>query len=348
MKRKHTISNIFCYNGREVFHMQYDELRQKIDNLIDPSFKKTFKEVKGIKKLTIGPTGIVELEMYLKNKREDEAKVKIEMIKLVKVDLGFPGIKLSFFDSEFVPEGETKRHFIQVVSGKGGVGKSSVTVNLAYALKKQGHKVGIIDADIYGSSIPNLLKMNITPLESTKDEKMIPLKHDDIQIVSTEFFMPKDKPLMWRGPMLGKMLVHYFTGVEWDQDTDMILIDLPPGTGDVALDINMYVPKSDVIVVTTPHHNASDIAVKAGLGAQQIGHTVLGVVENMSYFEVPHTQEKIHVFGQGGGAKVAKTLGTTLLASIPIASPDLGDIYQNNALEEAYIALAQALEPILK
>lgn len=328
--------------------MQYDELKDKIGNLIDPSFKKPLKEVKGIKKLTIGPTGVVELDIYLKNKREDEAKVKIEIIKLVKVDLGFPGIKLSFFDSEFVPEGETKRHYIQIVSGKGGVGKSSVTVNLAYSLKRLGHKVGIIDADIYGASIPNLLHMKITPLKSTQDEKMIPLKHDDIQIVSTEFFMPKEKPLMWRGPMLGKMLVHYFTGVEWDQDTDVILIDLPPGTGDVALDINTYVPKSDVVVVTTPHHNASDIAVKAGLGAQQIGHTVLGVVENMSYFIAPNSIEKLYVFGQGGGEKVAKTLGTKLLASIPIATPDDGDIFQNNALEEAYMSLAKTLTLLLK
>ncbi|MDY0074355.1 MAG: P-loop NTPase [Acholeplasmataceae bacterium] len=300
----------------------YDELRKRLDEMIDPGFNQPFKEVGGIKKLVVGPTGVVELELNIKDKTKHEQALKIQVIKMVKIELGFPGIKIDFFESEFVPEGEKPIKYLAIASGKGGVGKSSVTANLAAAMIRLGKKVGIIDADVYGPSIPNILSIDIKPLSSTEDEKMIPLVKEGIEVISTEFFMPPEKPLMWRGPMLGKMLVHFFSGVKWQDDIDLILIDLPPGTGDVALDVKTYVPKSKILVVTTPHTNASHIAVKAGIGAQNIGHEVIGVVENMSYYLNPCSNKREYIFGQGGGDMVAKKLGVPVLGQIPIGQPE--------------------------
>ena len=305
--------------------MTYDDLRKRLEEMIDPGFNRSFKEVNSIKKLVVGPTGVVEMELYLKDKAKHEQNMKIQIIKLVKIELGFPGIKIDFFESEFVPEGEKPIKYLAVASGKGGVGKSSVTANLAAALIRQGKKVGIIDADVYGASIPNILKIDIKPLSSTEDEKMIPLVKEGIEVISTEFFMPPEKPLMWRGPMLGKMLIHFFNGVKWQDQIDIILIDLPPGTGDVALDVKTYVPKSKILVVTTPHVNASHVAVKAGIGAQNIGHDVIGVVENMSYYLNSCNQKREYIFGTGGGDTVAKKLGVPLYGQVPIGQPQNGE-----------------------
>lgn len=312
----------------------YDELRKRIDEMVDPGFNLPFKQVGGIKKLVVGPTGVVELELYVKDKQKNEQALKIQVIKLVKIELGFPGIKIDFFESEYIPEGEKPIKYLAVASGKGGVGKSSVTANLAYALIRQGKKVGIIDADVYGPSIPNILQIDIKPLDSTEDEKMIPLVKDGVEVISTEFFMPPEKPLMWRGPMLGKMLVHFFSGVKWQDHIDLILIDLPPGTGDVALDVKTYVPKSKILVVTTPHVNASHVAVKAGIGAQNIGHEVIGVVENMSYYFNTCSKTREFIFGQGGGETVAKKLGVPVLGQVPIGQPEKGN-YVFTAKDEA-------------
>lgn len=327
--------------------MTYEVLKKAIEAVVDPGFNQPLKDVKGIKKLVVGPTGVAEVEIYLKDKQKHEQQVKIQIIKLVKIELGFPGIKIDFFESEFVPEGEKPIKYLAVASGKGGVGKSSVTANLAYALTRLGKRVGIIDADVYGASIPNIMKIGIKPLSSTEDEKMIPLNKDGVEVISTEFFMPPEKPLMWRGPMLGKMLVHFFSGVKWQDQIDIILIDLPPGTGDVALDVKTYVPKSKVLVVTTPHTNASHVAVKAGIGAQNIGHEVIGVVENMSYYLNPCNQKRDFIFGQGGGEEVAKKLGVSLLGQVPIGQPVSGDfIFQ--AKEDAGKVYNELAEKVIK
>ncbi len=301
--------------------LTYDELKARLGKVIDPGFDKPLADVRGLKKLVIGPTGVVELEIYIKNKAQNEQKLKIEIIRLVKVEAGFPGIKIDFFESEFLEEGERPIQYLAIASGKGGVGKSTVTANLAAALLRQGKKVGIIDADIYGASIPSVLQLPIKPLSATADEMMIPLSKDGIEVISTEFFMPSDKPIMWRGPMLGKMLVHFFNGTKWQEHIDIILIDLPPGTGDVALDVKTYVPKSKVLVVTTPHVNAAHVAVKAGFGAQNIGHEVIGVVENMSYYMNTCNQTREFIFGEGGGETVARKLGVPVMGQIPIGQP---------------------------
>jgi ATP-binding protein involved in chromosome partitioning len=163
------------------------------------------------------------------------------------------------------------------------------------------------------------MDMEITPPKGTKDEKILPYNVDGIELISTEFFLTPDKPLMWRGPMLGKMLNHFFYDVIWDKDIEYILVDLPPGTGDVALDIQKLIPECKMIIVTTPHPSASHIAVKAGFAAEQLKHELLGVVENMSFFK--HKDEKVNIFGEGGGKIVADKLKTKVLTSIPIGQP---------------------------
>lgn len=322
--------------------MTYDDLKKRLGEVIDPGFNEPLKDVRGIKKLVIGPTGVVECEIYLKDKEKNEQKVRLEIIRLVKIDAGFPGIKIEFFESEFVHEGEKLIKYLAIASGKGGVGKSTVTANLAAALIRAGKRIGIIDADVYGASIPHVLEMPVKPLTATKDELMIPLEKQGIEVISTEFFMPPERPLMWRGPMLGKMLIHFFNGVKWQDNIDMILIDLPPGTGDVALDVKQYVPRSKVLVVTTPHPNASSVAVKAGFGAQHIGHEIIGVVENMSYYYNTCNQKREFVFGEGGGEIVAKKLGTNLLGQIPLGQAKEGYLFSGSEpIGKAYDEIAQ-------
>lgn len=320
----------------------YKTLKEKLEQVIDPTFKKPLKEVEGIRRLLISDANVVDVVIALKNKSKDESKVKIEVIKLIKIELGFPGIKISFIDSTYLLEGEKVINYIAIASGKGGVGKSSVTANLAVALTRLGKTVGIIDADVYGASIPHILSLDVKPLEASDDDLMIPLKGEGVEVISTEFFMPKEKPIMWRGPMLGKMLTHYFSGVKWDDNTDFILIDLPPGTGDVAIDVKTYVPSSSALIVTTPHINASYVALKAGLGAIQMGHDIVGVVENMSYFINECNNEREYIFGSGGGEEVAKKLETNLLAQIPIGQPKKTFIYSLDEIQgKMYYKLAQ-------
>ncbi|MCK5761584.1 MAG: P-loop NTPase [Candidatus Izimaplasma sp.] len=299
-----------------------EEIKDRIEMLIDPSVNKSLKETDGVKFLDIDEKNMVVNVLIGLEKLEDQYKKTVtrSLAKLIKIDLGFSGILTEFElnkKSKSILGKEVR--YVGVASGKGGVGKSTVAANLAYAFKTLGKKVGIIDADIYGSSIPTILDMEVTPPKGTGDEKIIPFTKDGIQLISTEFFLAPDKPLMWRGPMLGKMLNHFFYDVVWDKNIEYILVDLPPGTGDVALDIQGLVPQCKMLIVTTPHISASHVAVKAGFAAEKLKHEILGVVENMSYLE--HAGEIIKVFGEGGGKIVADKLSSKLLAAIPIGQP---------------------------
>jgi len=299
-----------------------EEIIARVEMLIDPSVKKSFKETNGIKFLDVDQEKMIVNVIIGLEVLEDTHKraVTRELAKLIKLDLGFTGMKADFElnkKSDSILGREVR--YIGIASGKGGVGKSTVTANLAYAFKTLGKKVGIIDADIYGSSIPTILDMEVTLPKSTKDEKIIPFVKDGIELISTEFFLAPDKPLMWRGPMLGKMLNHFFYDVIWSKDIEYILVDLPPGTGDVAMDIQGLIPQCKMIIVTTPHKSASHVAVKAGFAAEQLKHEILGVVENMSYLR--HAGEDIKIFGEGGGKVVSDKLKSKMLATIPIGQP---------------------------
>ncbi len=214
---------------------------------------------------------------------------------------------------------ESKTHIIAVASGKGGVGKSTVTVNLAVALARKGKKVGIMDADIYGFSIPDMMGIEQHP--QLVNERIIPVRKFGVDVISMGFFVQDNAPVIWRGPMLGKMLRNFFNEVDWEE-LDYLLLDLPPGTGDVALDVHQMIPRSKEVLVTTPHATAAFVAARAGAMAVQTNHEVLGVVENMAYYECGKCGNKDYIFGRGGGAKLAEELHTELLAQFPLGAPD--------------------------
>jgi ATP-binding protein involved in chromosome partitioning len=212
-----------------------------------------------------------------------------------------------------------KVEFISIASGKGGVGKSTVSVNLAIALARAGKKVGLVDADIYGFSVPDMMGIDKAPV--VRGDTIIPVDRFGVKVISMGFFVEDNMPVVWRGPMLGKVLDQFFRDVEWG-DLDYLLLDLPPGTGDVALDIHQMLPASKEIVVTTPHPTAAFVAARAGAMALQTNHEVLGVIENMSWFESQTSGKKEYVFGQGGGPKLAEELQVPLLGQIPLGQPD--------------------------
>ncbi|MDN4605488.1 Mrp/NBP35 family ATP-binding protein [Paenibacillus sp. F6_3S_P_1C] len=214
---------------------------------------------------------------------------------------------------------ESGVRFIAVASGKGGVGKSTVTVNLAAALARQGKKVGLIDADIYGFSVPDMMGIEEYPV--VEDGVIQPVERFGVKVMSMGFFIRENNPVIWRGPMLGRMLRQFFTDVNWGE-LDYMLLDLPPGTGDVALDVHQMLPHSKEIIVTTPHATAAFVAARAGAMAIQTEHELLGVVENMAYYECSKCGKKDYVFGRGGGGTLAESLHTTLLAQIPLGAPD--------------------------
>ncbi|WP_052144902.1 Mrp/NBP35 family ATP-binding protein [Halalkalibacter okhensis] len=234
---------------------------------------------------------------------------------------------------------------IAITSGKGGVGKSTVAVNLALSLANLGKKVALIDLDIYGYSVPKILNIESKP--KTMNNKMIPVGHENITVMSMGFLLKGNDPVIWRGPMLGKVIDTFFDDVIWGKQ-DYVILDLPPGTGDIALDLHHKLPKCQEIIVTTPHPNAVHVAERAGMMAKQTNHTILGVIENMSYFTPPHLDEKYHLFGKGGGTTLASKLETEILASIPLANPQSNGepsvlITQEPLLADVYRTLAETL-----
>lgn len=228
--------------------------------------------------------------------------------------------------------GNSKTKFIAIASGKGGVGKSTVTVNLAVSLMRLGKKVGIIDADIYGFSIPDMMGVEERP--AVRAEKIIPVERFGVKVISMGFFVEDNSPIIWRGPMLGKMINSFFSEVEWG-DLDYLLLDLPPGTGDIAMDVHELLPTCKEIIVTTPHPTAAFVAARAGQMALKTDHEILGVVENMAYFESKKTGEKEYVFGEGGGQKLAEVLKTKVLGQLPIQQPyEEEDVFAPSVYQE--------------
>ncbi|WP_232699830.1 P-loop NTPase [Brevibacillus daliensis] len=244
--------------------------------------------------------------------------------------------------------------FIAITSGKGGVGKSTVTVNLAVALARAGKKVGIIDADIYGFSVPDM--MNIEQRPTVIDQTILPVEKFGVKVMSMGFFVEDNSPVIWRGPMLGKMLRNFFSEVHWGEELDYLLLDLPPGTGDVALDIHTMIPQSKEILVTTPHATAAFVAARAGSMAKHTGHEIIGVVENMAWYEAKDGSQE-YVFGRGGGAKLAETLASRLLAQVPLGQPEnhpqepdySPSVYKaDSAIGRIYDQLAEDIDALCK
>jgi ATP-binding protein involved in chromosome partitioning len=248
----------------------------------------------------------------------------------------------------FADPGNSTRVLL-VASGKGGVGKSSVTTNLAVALARRGKKVAVVDADVWGFSIPRML--GVSDREPTViDRMLIPPENHGVRCISMGFFVEEDQPVIWRGPMLHKALEQFLTDVYWDEP-DYLVVDLPPGTGDIALSIAQFLPRGELLVVTTPRPAAQKVAQRAAYMAEKVKIGVTGVIENMSWF-TGDDGRRYEIFGSGGGAELAEQLGVPLLATLPLV-PELrqgGDVGEPiAALPEteagaAFAALAETLD----
>jgi ATP-binding protein involved in chromosome partitioning len=210
------------------------------------------------------------------------------------------------------------RNLIAIGSGKGGVGKTTVSVNTAVALAQLGYKTGLLDADVYGPNVPLMMGIRDTP--HAIGERIQPLEQYGVRLMSMGFLNPGDKPLVWRGPMLNSVIQQFLRGVDWGE-LDYLVIDLPPGTGDVQLTLIQTAPVTGAVIVTTPSEVSLEDARKAVLMFKQVRVPVLGIVENMSYMIAPQSKERIDVFGQGGGKRTAETMGVPFLGELPLSPP---------------------------
>src|SRR5947209_14253703 len=244
---------------------------------------------------------------------------------------------------------------IAVGSGKGGVGKTTLSVNLALSLSKLGHRVGLLDADVYGPNVPLMLGASASP-KVLGDNRIEPVEIHGLKVISVGFLNPGDKPLIWRGPMLHSIMRQFIGSVEWGQ-LDYLVIDLPPGTGDVALSLVQTVPLTGAIVVSTPSDVALQDARKAIEMFRQVKVDIVGMVENMSYFVCPHCQHEIDIFSKGGGERTAKQFDLTFLGNVEL-DPDIrkaGDTGKPAVLEgeesphaKSFYAFARNVEARVK
>ncbi|MBD3861258.1 P-loop NTPase [Bacillus sp. 28A-2] len=312
-----------------------DDVRKLVGKMDEPFLHIPLGELDAIKEISLKPEKEhVSLKVAIaKTGTAEQMKLQQDIVQALKAE-GANTVGLRFEElpqetlERFMPSQDEEENllnsknppeFLAIASGKGGVGKSTVSVNLAVALARLGKKVGLIDADIYGFSVPDMMGITVRP--TVKGEKIIPVERFGVKVISMGFFVEENAPVIWRGPMLGKMLNNFFHEVEWGE-LDYLLLDLPPGTGDVALDIHTMLPSCKEIIVTTPHPTAAFVAARAGAMALQTDHEVLGVVENMSYYESKKTGEKEYVFGKGGGDKLAEELRVSVLGQIPLRQPD--------------------------
>jgi ATP-binding protein involved in chromosome partitioning len=310
-------------------------VRSALGSVEDPEIHKPITELGMVKSVAVSADGLAQVGVYLTvagcpmretiTSRVTEAVSKVPGVSRVEVELDVMSdeqrteLRKSLRgDAEepvipFAQPGSLTRVFC-VASGKGGVGKSSVTVNLAAAMAQRGLKVGVVDADIYGHSVPRMLGASDRP---TKVENMImPPQAHGVKVISIGMFTDGNTPVVWRGPMLHRALQQFLADVFWG-DLDVLLLDLPPGTGDIAISTAQLVPNAELLVVTTPQQAAAEVAERAGSIALQTRQRLAGVVENMSWMEMPDGT-RMDVFGTGGGQTVADSLTKSVGASVPL------------------------------
>jgi ATP-binding protein involved in chromosome partitioning len=324
-----------------------EAVRQALATVKDPEIHRPITELDMVKNVAVAADGSVAVEVYLTVAGCPlRDKITTDVTAAVSAVPGVRGVRveLDVMSDEqrtelrrklrgdaaepvipFAQPGSLTRVYC-VASGKGGVGKSSVTVNLAAAMAERGLSVGVVDADIYGHSIPRMLGATGKP---TKVEQMImPPQAHGVKVISIGMFTPGNTPVVWRGPMLHRALQQFLADVFWG-DLDVLLLDLPPGTGDIAISVAQLIPNAEILVVTTPQQAAAEVAERAGAIALQTRQRVAGVVENMSWLELPDGT-RMEVFGAGGGQTVAESLSRSVGAEVPL----LGQVPLDTRLRE--------------
>ena len=324
-----------------------DALHAALEKVIDPEIRKPVTELGMVESVAADDGGRVAVTILLTvaacplkdtlTKDTTEALSKVEGVTAVDVTLGVmddeqrAALKTQLRggvqerEVPFARPGSLTRVYA-VASGKGGVGKSSVTANLAASLAAQGLAVGVVDADIYGFSIPRMLGVEHRPTQ-VDDMIMPPVSHE-VKVISIGMFVPGNQPVVWRGPMLHRALQQFLADVFWG-DLDILLMDLPPGTGDIAISVAQLVPGAEILVVTTPQQAAAEVAERAGSIALQTHQRITGVIENMSWLELPDGSRQ-EIFGSGGGRDVAESLTRAVGAEVPL----LGQIPLDTRLRE--------------
>jgi ATP-binding protein involved in chromosome partitioning len=306
-----------------------DAVLTALENVIDPELRRSITELQLVRDVVVGDDGSVDVTIALTVagcplrssfiEQVERHVGTVEGVRAVRLqfDVLSPEEKAALVSrlrgnrAERTPQLDPTTRVLVVASGKGGVGKSTLTANIAYALSRRGQEVGVLDADVYGHSIPHVLGIRQRPV--VVDDMIVPPVNWDLRLMSIGFFLDENAPVMWRGPMLHKALEQFLSDVHWGA-IDTLVVDMPPGTGDVAISLGQLLPKAEVLVVTTPQPAAQQVAVRAAQMAERTGMRIVGVVENMSWL-VGTGQE---LFGSGGGQALADEIGAPLLAQIPL------------------------------
>jgi ATP-binding protein involved in chromosome partitioning len=321
-----------------------EQIQAALATVNDPEIKRPITELGMVDSVAIDDTGMVSIKVLLTvagcplkdtiTRDVTNAVTPVTGVTGVDLELGVMTAEQRAGLKDVLSGGQAQREIpfgkpdsltkvYAIASGKGGVGKSSVTVNLALALAAQGMKVGVIDADIYGHSIPAMFGIADTRPTQVEDLIMPVPTASGVSVISIGMLKPRrDQVVAWRGPMLDRALVQMLADVYWG-DLDALLLDLPPGTGDVAISLGQHLPSAEVIVVTTPQEAAAEVAERAGTMASMMHQRVIGVVENMSYLACPHCasegkDHRLEIFGAGGGARVAETLSQRFGYDVPV------------------------------
>src|SRR5215216_3865402 len=278
-----------------------DQILEALKVVIDPELRRDIVELDMVRSIETKDGGIVD----------------------VTVSLTTPGCPIkNHFETAVanaVRELDGVAHVLCIGSGKGGVGKSSLTVNLAVALAAEGKKVGVLDADVWGYSIPRMLGLGAERPKVSAERKILPLEAHGLAVMSIGFFLDEDEAVVWRGPMLHKALTQFLEDVAWGE-LDHLLIDLPPGTGDVSMTLASLLPQAKFVIVTTPQPTAQKVARRSAQMADKVNLEIAGVIENMSGFTTPGG-ERFAIFGQGGGQLLADELDVPLLGKVPLTMP---------------------------